>query len=198
MGKILISNNNGRPTLMETKNIKSNVKFWTGDEQTYAYMELHNSLELLVEKVTSKEDGLRYFIEIGDTDPSLYKDGSVKEIDGVMYCEITDEVEFDETVCELAGEKEEGGLLVLAEEESDLIEKVSKGLNCSHNHNGFVPLGETITINGEEYVCTEGNYDGCGDCAFLKGEYGVCRSPRWLQCSQEKRPDKKDVYFIKK
>lgn len=99
MGKIIVSKCNGKTIVVDSKDVKENVKYWTGDEQVYAYNEEQERMELLFEKVTSQEDGLKYFMEIGDTDPGLYKTGTTKDVDGVMYFEVTEDITFDDIVC---------------------------------------------------------------------------------------------------
>lgn len=59
-----------------------------------------------------------------------------------------------------------------------------------------VPVGETVVINGVEYVCIQDDSENCDGCAFLCDD--DCQSPLWLLCWGNSRKDKSDVCFLRK
>lgn len=61
----------------------------------------------------------------------------------------------------------------------------------------FVPIGETIVINGKMYVC-EKSWALCHGCAFLAFENGrptQCRAIDLVKCTRFGRRDGKDVIY---
>ena len=176
MGNIIVSKCNGHSFVVKAEKIQENVKYWTGDEQTYTCLSIdgeHAEMKLLHDTVTSKTDGLRYWIEIIDTDVNLYRPESVIRIKDCLYCDVTEDIVFDDTFCDLAEE-------LCSDVKQDNTTKV----------------GETLVVDGVEYECILDEGEVCTKCAFLEGEN--CVSPDWVKCCADQRTDENNVMFIKK
>ena len=56
-----------------------------------------------------------------------------------------------------------------------------------------IPIGSTITYNGEEFTCWQAsNEEDCDGCVF---EHGKCPN---VLCSHEERADRKNIIFIRR
>lgn len=74
-----------------------------------------------------------------------------------------------------------------------LENKVDELLAKYENQEREPKIGDSITVDGEEYLCVDATNEDCSTCDFLID--GDCKSPSWLKCYMENRFDKKDVKF---